>query len=54
MKKKICTVCGYKYDPEAGDQSSGILGGTPFKKLPDDWLCPVCGAGKEFFEEYNE
>jgi flavin reductase (DIM6/NTAB) family NADH-FMN oxidoreductase RutF/rubredoxin len=45
-----CTVCGYVYDPELGDPDSGIEAGTPFQDLPNDWVCPVCGAGKDEFE----
>lgn len=51
VKKYRCKVCGYVYDPEKGDPDSGIVPGTPFDKLPDDWVCPICGAGKEEFEE---
>jgi flavin reductase (DIM6/NTAB) family NADH-FMN oxidoreductase RutF/rubredoxin len=51
MQKYVCTVCGYVYDPEKGDPDSGIEPGTPFEKLPDDWVCPVCGAGKDKFEK---
>ncbi|MGB9630998.1 MAG: rubredoxin [Candidatus Methanodesulfokora sp.] len=51
MKRYKCSVCGYIYDPEKGDPSSGIPPGTPFDKLPNDWTCPVCGASKESFEE---
>ncbi|RZN39844.1 MAG: rubredoxin [Methanophagales archaeon ANME-1-THS] len=54
MKKYICIVCGYVYDPEAGDQDGGIKPGTSFEALPDDWVCPVCGASKEEFEEVKE
>ena len=50
MKQYECTVCGYVYDPEAGDPDNGINPGTQFKDLPDTWLCPVCGAGKDAFE----
>ena len=46
-----CTVCGYVYDPEKGDPDSGIEPGTPFEELPDDWVCPICGAGKDKFEK---
>ncbi len=46
-----CTVCGYIYDPEKGDPDSGIAPGTPFEELPDDWVCPVCGAAKDQFEK---
>jgi len=49
MKKYLCTVCGYLYDPAQGDQDGGIAAGTPFEALPADWVCPVCGAGKEDF-----
>ncbi len=50
MKKYVCTVCGYVYDPAEGDPDGGIAAGTSFEALPDDWVCPVCGAGKEDFE----
>ena len=50
MKSYECTVCGYIYEPQQGDAESDIPGGTPFEDLPDDWVCPVCGAGKEAFE----
>jgi rubredoxin/hemerythrin-like domain-containing protein len=45
-----CRVCGYVYDPREGDREAGIPSGTPFQDLPGDWVCPVCGAGKEAFE----
>ncbi len=50
MEKYVCSVCGYVYDPEAGDPDNGIDPGTSFKNLPDDWTCPVCGAAKDEFE----
>jgi len=50
MKKYTCTVCGYVYDPEAGDPDSGVAPATPFEEISDDWLCPVCGVGKDMFE----
>jgi rubredoxin len=50
MPKYICTVCGDVYDPQEGDPDSGIAPGTPFENLPDDWVCPVCGAAKSEFE----
>jgi len=50
MQRYECTVCGYIYDPEKGDPDSGIEPGTAFEDLPDDWVCPICGAGKEDFE----
>jgi len=49
-KKYKCTVCGYVYDPEKGDPDSGVSPGTAFEDLPDDWVCPVCGVGKDQFE----
>ena len=45
-----CTVCGYVYDPDEGDPDNGIDPGTAFEDLPDDWVCPVCGASKDQFE----
>jgi len=51
MQKYRCTVCGYIYDPETGDPDSGINPGTPFGNLPDNWVCPVCGADKSLFEK---
>lgn len=50
MKKYKCLVCGYEYDPANGDPANGVDPGTPFEDLPDDWTCPVCGAGKDEFE----
>jgi rubredoxin len=49
MKKYVCDVCGYIYDPEVGDPDSGIEPGMSFEDLPDDWVCPDCGAGKDDF-----
>jgi rubredoxin len=51
MKKYLCTACGYVYDPEAGDPDAGVAPGTAFEDVPDDWVCPLCGVGKELFEE---
>lgn len=51
MDKYVCTVCGYVYDPEKGDPESNIAAGTTFEDLPDDWVCPICGAGKDAFEK---
>jgi rubredoxin len=50
MKIYVCQLCGYRYDPAAGDPDSGIGAGTAFEDLPDDWECPMCGAGKDAFE----
>lgn len=49
MQKYMCEPCGYEYDPEAGDPDGGIAPGTPFENIPDDWVCPVCGLGKDVF-----
>lgn len=50
MKKYECMICGYIYDPEAGDPDNSVAPGTAFENLPEDWVCPDCGAGKEDFE----
>jgi rubredoxin len=52
--KYECTVCGYVYDPAAGDPDSGIPAGTAFEDLPDSWVCPLCGAEKAKFEPKND
>ena len=54
MAKYECTVCGYIYDPVLGDPEGDIAPGTPFEDLPDDWVCPVCGAGKSDFEKIED
>jgi len=51
MSKYRCTICGYIYDPEAGDPDFGVEPGTPFEELPNSWVCPVCGAPKDAFEK---
>lgn len=52
MKKYICGTCGYVYDPAIGDPENGVAPGTSFEDIPDDWVCPLCGVGKEeFYEE---
>ncbi len=51
MAKYRCVICNYEYDPEVGDPDSGIAPGTPFEDIPDDWVCPICGAGKDQFEK---
>ncbi len=50
MQKYVCNTCGYVYDPEKGDPDSGIDPGTTFESIPDDWVCPTCGASKSDFE----
>ncbi len=49
MKKYICDVCGWEYDPALGDPDNGIKPGTAFADLPDSWECPECSVGKEDF-----
>jgi flavin reductase (DIM6/NTAB) family NADH-FMN oxidoreductase RutF/rubredoxin len=51
LGKYKCTICGYIYDPEQGDSEGGIKPGTLFKDIPNDWVCPVCGASKSEFEK---
>lgn len=53
MDKYRCTVCGYIYDPVTGDSTQGIPAGTAFSDLPDTWVCPECGVGKDMFEKVN-
>ena len=50
MKKYVCTACGYVYDPAVGDPDSGIQPVTAFEDIPEDWVCPLCGVGKDMFE----
>ena len=50
MKKYECKVCGYIYDPVEGDPDSGIAPGPACEDIPDDWVCPLCGVGKDDFE----
>ena len=51
MDKWECVICGYIYDPEEGDDTADIAPGTKWEDLPDDWVCPICGAGKEDFQK---
>lgn len=51
MDRYVCIICGYVYDPAVGDPESGIAPGTAFEDIPDDWVCPLCGVGKEHFEK---
>ncbi|MBU2699229.1 rubredoxin [Sporomusaceae bacterium BoRhaA] len=53
MAKYVCTVCGYEYDEAAGDPDNGIAPGTTFDNLPEDWVCPLCGVGKDQFEKQD-
>jgi flavin reductase (DIM6/NTAB) family NADH-FMN oxidoreductase RutF/rubredoxin len=49
MKKYVCNVCGYVYNPDEGDPDNGVEPGTAFENIPDGWTCPICGAGKDQF-----
>ncbi|MBI9091010.1 MAG: rubredoxin [Desulfobacterium sp.] len=51
MDKYVCDLCGYVYDPASGDPDNGVDAGTSFDDIPDDWTCPVCGAGKDEFSK---
>ncbi|MBP7050852.1 MAG: rubredoxin [Phycisphaerae bacterium] len=53
MKYK-CVLCGYIYDPAVGDPDNGVEPGTSFQELPDDWVCPECGADKSEFEPVDD
>lgn len=50
MKKYQCTICGYIYDEEEGLPDQGIAPGTKWEDIPDDFVCPECGVGKDMFE----
>ena len=54
MQKYECSVCGYIYDPAVGDPDADIPPGTAFEDLPEDWLCPDCGAEKDMFDPYDD
>jgi rubredoxin len=49
-----CTICEHIYDPAEGDPLSNIPPGTPFEQLPEDWICPDCGAVKADFEPMED
>jgi rubredoxin len=50
MKKLFtCQLCGYQYDPKAGDPDNNVEVGTEFEDIPEDWTCPICGVTKEDF-----
>ena len=51
MKKYVCDVCGYIYDPAKGDPDNGVKPGTAWEDAPENWVCPDCGASKEYFSE---
>ncbi len=50
MKKWKCSICGYIYDPSKGDPDNGVKPGTAFEVIPEEWVCPTCGATKDMFE----
>ena len=51
LERYVCITCGWVYDPAEGDPESGIAPGTPFEDIPEEWLCPACGVGKEYFSK---
>lgn len=51
MKKYVCEICGWTYDEAKGDENIGVAPGTKWEDLPDDFVCPMCGAGKDSFKE---
>jgi rubredoxin len=51
MERWECSACSYVYDPAVGDPENGVAPGTPFEDIPDDWVCPDCGASKYMFEK---
>ena len=53
MAKWECRVCGYIYDPAKGDPDNGVNAGTVFENLPEDWVCPSCGANKDLFDKLD-
>ena len=50
----VCALCGYEYNPKTGDPENDIEPGTDFEDLDEDWVCPLCGAGKDDFEVKEE
>ena len=53
MKKYVCDVCGYVYDEEMGEVDHGVAAGTAWANVPEDFVCPLCGVGKDQFSEEN-
>ena len=51
MKKYECEPCGYIYDEAKGDEEQGLAPGTKWEDVPEDFVCPLCGVGKDQFEE---
>mgnify|MGYP003174722196 FL=1 len=52
--KYVCDVCGYVYDPEIGDPDNGVDAGTAWEDVPEDWVCPLCGVGKDEFAIWEQ
>ena len=50
METYICTICSYVYDPQAGDADGNVAPGTKWEDVPEDYVCPLCGVGKDMFE----
>ena len=51
MDKYVCGICGYVYDPVAGDPKANVAPGTAWEDVPEDWVCPICGAAKDMFSK---
>lgn len=51
MEKWRCKVCDWIYDPATGDPDNGVATGTAWEAVPEDWVCPICGASKDEFEK---
>lgn len=54
MKRYVCSACDYIYDPQRGDPEHGVAPGTAWEDVPEDWVCPECGATKDNFEKLEE
>jgi rubredoxin len=54
MMSKYECPCGYVYDPADGDPDNGVAAGTSWDNLPEDWVCPLCGAAQEDFEKLDD
>jgi rubredoxin len=51
LSSYTCGICGFQYNPDEGDPAMGIPPGTPFEDLPEDYKCPICNAGKDYFRK---
>ncbi|WP_312642422.1 rubredoxin [Hydrogenoanaerobacterium sp.] len=51
MEKYVCSICGHIYDEAEGDPDNGVAPGTKWEDVPDSWVCPLCGVGKDMFEK---